>query len=306
MAKKSKPLKPSVSLNAVVFTRDGRVYKENESLPRSQREADKWAVDHFLMAVKESFAISLCYIAQEDEPADVVCQTISGQVVKIQVVEAVDLLTRQLQERRESYALALADPDSGILSLFNGCRLSFSDKGKTPLLPPLKTKQGINALEEIKDCLRKFAKELAKLKTGKMYLRHWAIGREEVEVYLSCEYHFPTSSTIIGSLNWGGYRLFNDPAEQILFIEKAIEGKISKNYAKPKEEFWLLVYGTDMPPFEIENDCRASRFLLSDNKHPFDKVWFLYTFVGSQGGSLRLIWEREKSQDALPTNSPEG
>jgi len=249
-------------------------------------------------SLKRRYSIHLQAVRQNDEPGDVVCQAASGELIKIQVVEALDLLCRQLQERRDTYAQALADPSSGVLSLFNGCELTLTDQGTRPTLPPLKRTSGAVVFEEIRSRLQGFAQELRTLETGRIYVRKWTVGQQKVKVSVLCKYHAPVCSDVSGSLRWGGGRVFDDlHEEEGFFIRKAVRRKLAK-YAKPQEEFWLLVYGADLPPFSIEDDQRATRHLLDNAEHPFDKVWFLYPVIGSRGSDVRLVWEAGTREQA--------
>lgn len=289
MVQNQKSKKPKVIISTAAFSKNGEVQLLEETLPRTQSDADKWAVENFISSLKTKANFELKISPEKEEPADVICETTSGEVIKIQVTEAVDLLNRSLEEVRYSYTQAIAS-DRSLVSSFSGCKITLSDNGERPVLPPIKTRFGEIALREIKDQLLEFAQELSHLESGKIYIRKWNIGRDNIVVHCVCKFYgLPEMKT---SISWSGARVVKSMDEDVLFIRNAIQQKINKNYSKPQEEFWLLVYGANLPPIALDADYKASKYLLTQKENPFDKVWFLYPIASLGKGILHLIWER--------------
>jgi hypothetical protein len=74
---------------------------------------------------------------------------------------------------------------------------------------------------------------------------------------------------------------------------EAIRGKLKRQYSKPSSEFWLLVHSTDIVPLQpADAQVTNAEQLLSSRAHPFNKVWYLFSYSNKDYGHVLLIWPR--------------
>lgn len=78
-------------------------------------------------------------------------------------------------------------------------------------------------------------------------------------------------------------------------LKTAIERKVEKSYAKPKHEFWLLVFTTDTGFFpetadaefeEVRAPLEYARDYLKSTHSVFDQIWFINIYKGRP----LLVW----------------
>jgi hypothetical protein len=79
-------------------------------------------------------------------------------------------------------------------------------------------------------------------------------------------------------------------------LETAIKRKVEKHYAKPANEFWLLVFTTDVGIFpevsdtefmELPTPLEYAQEYLKGVTTPFDQIWF----VNMYDGAPLMIWD---------------
>ena len=231
---------------------------------------------------------ALVNVTPSEEQDDFTCQRENGTRIKVQVVEVVDQLKRKLEEQRKSYSEKLISDFPAIAQSLSGCRLTVVDTGQEPVLPPVKSKEGLRCLNELATHIQNLGVE--NLPAGKRRVRKHSIGSARTSVSFVCERLTSTESSLPMQLHWSGGRFVDNESEYRLLIANTIAKKIHMRYSKPKEEFWLLVYSRDVLATAKSPEIREAAILLKKAQHPFDKVWFLFPYSNQKLGHLIQIW----------------
>lgn len=87
-----KPDRPSVS---VVFPKEGSPFSNVERYPRTQHELEFAMCQKFVGAMGQSYERRLFNLQRGEEPSDLICETLDGEQVGIQVAEAIDPRLRE-------------------------------------------------------------------------------------------------------------------------------------------------------------------------------------------------------------------
>ncbi|MDX2240375.1 MAG: hypothetical protein NW224_06820 [Leptolyngbyaceae cyanobacterium bins.302] len=284
------PKKPNRPLDTVAFSDTGKVRLVHEDLPRTQKELEAAIGAKFFGSLTHFKQWTVTDFSVGDGRGDVIVQAPTKETIKVQIVEAIDHTSRQLGEVREDYSAALTDFLQEHPELFQGCRLSFVPQGTTPFLPRLRTKNGKMVLAELIAKLSQLGSDILSLEPGWQRCVEWQVGLDSVIVSVLVERFIASDSGVPPVLHWGGGRAFEigeQPGEHVL---DAILAKIAKNYSKPREEFWLLVYSTESVPDSDGYVAKAAKVLLNTTAHPFDAVWLFCPYPNRELGHVVLLW----------------
>ena len=86
----------------LVFPAKGGVRRVVEEFPREQEDLELTVGRKFLGALLHFEGVHLNALSRGPEPADIVCRASDGEIVAVQVVEAINLRLRELQSMRSS------------------------------------------------------------------------------------------------------------------------------------------------------------------------------------------------------------
>ena len=287
MAKKNRPRKPTRPLGSAIFAKSGRVCLDVEHLPSTQEDIELVIGHKFIGGLDRFHGIKLSGLARGEEPADLTCHDAHGNEIYIQLVEAVDRALREREQQRVVYTKALNEFYNEIAPLYDGCVLSLISPMDDPLLPPLNSKLGKQAFNEILTYLRELGVMLDTLGTNNRRIRRWRVGG--TEILADCERLAPRGSGVPFQVRSPGNFLAGGLAD----LCEAIRGKLKRQYSKPSSEFWLLVHSTDIVPLQpADAQVTNAEQLLSSRAHPFDKVWYLFPYSNKDYGHVLLIWPR--------------
>ena len=275
----------------MVFGKDGSVRKEESNYPREKEALEREVVRSFITSLEKAHGVRLTDLSRGEEPGDITCRDGIGELITIQVTEVVDQIDALQWDRRNTYGEKIKTECADVLELFAGCELDVQDVLGTRLLPPLNTKAGAEAFQQLREELHAFGEGVVGKPAGRRYSCTWSIGRNKTEIgALASKYH-AASDNIPCDFTFQGCRLYR-PGEPRLFLSETIKAKIAKHYDKPEGKFWLLTYATGtLMPAEGE-DMARSQHLLSREPHPFDAVWYAYMTPGESGALVRKVWER--------------
>jgi len=286
---RSGPLKPEHPLASIVFSDTGRVSQNIEQLPRTQKDRELAIATKFVRSLKRFRGIDLYDIEPDEGQADFLARFESGDGVLIQVARVIDQSMRRINEQRVSYLERLGVEYSDLIRMFLGCRLSIVDSGSEPLLPRVDRKEGIAALSELAAKLSKFARDIETLAIGKIRSRNHKIGPGSVVVTFMCERVAAPEADVPAQLSWtGGYVPHREYREMLL--AEAVRSKIALGYSKPEEDYWLLLYSSDIIPRSDDAEVAEAKTLLDTKVHPFDQVWFLFPYANQELGHLVKVW----------------
>jgi hypothetical protein len=291
MSDHRKPKKPIRNPAHFVFSKAGPVRRVVEELPREQEALEFTVGRKFLGALQRFEGVQLHDLCRGSEPADLVCKSLDGHTIGLQIVEVINQQLRQLRHMRSSYREALVQILGKELLLFNGCRVSLVDSGEPPYLPPLTSTGGQACLRVVKEHVRKVAKDIHTLEVGKIRSRSTKTLNPEHKVSVLVERILPAGEPVRLELSWAGggpsYRV--DISRGLL--TQAVQSKIAKRYAKPAVgKFVLLAYSIDTLLKGDDPDVSESRCILSSSQHPFDDAWFIYPYADKELGALVHIW----------------
>lgn len=288
---KRPPRKPDRPIGAAIFPKTGKVRLEIEHLPTEQKPLEMTIGEKFVGAMSRFRHVVLTDLRLGIEPADLFCTNGDGLTLGIQVTEMVDAFGAKLNAHRDDYLRALKDRCANTLLMFSGCSLSILDDGTEDFFPPLNSHEGRSMLSQLASHLETLAGEINTLGVRRVRSRRWVIGEPEKEISVLCERHTHVATGTGHVIRWGRQRTFREN-ERIALLSDTIRNKITKCYAQPNHEFWLLVYSTDMPLAVDDPSIGLSAALLGSSPHPFDKVWFFFPYHGRNLGHIVAVWAR--------------
>ncbi len=287
---KMKPLKPNRPTRHLVIPPSGLPYACVEELPRDKEELEFVIGTKFLgtlIKMGESYH-DLCKAPEEASYTDLTCKDVHGNQVDIQVTEIVDNYKLSLQIMRESYKEAIQEEAKDLLAKFQDFYLWISDPSIEGYLPDINKKDGQRCKIEIIQALSELSNEIESKKKGEMITLDILVGKKKKALNIACcrhndktlpkEWLFQWSATYVGS------------PEHAICLTQTIAKKMIKSYSKPKNEFWLLVYNTDMPLDKGYKDFNYARDVLKKARHHFDKVWYFYPIANEDGGEVVKVW----------------
>ena len=290
MTKKREPLKPDRPIASLAFSDKGKVRLRVEHPPRTQNELEFRIGEKFLGSLSHFNGLVLTNLYSGEGRGDLICSDTKGQLIKIQVVEVVDPIQSILSQRRSMYTDAIASSDC--LRLFTGCYLSIVDSGSEPFLPSIRKSNGKACLAELLQFLEEMGREIDTLSVGKLRHRKCKLHSNEIELGLLCERKAPAHESFPCQVHFSGGRAFL-PNEHRAFVSDAIRKKVGMYYSKPREKFWLLAYSTDTLRHEDDEDIMLAKNYLTEHRHPFDAVWYLYPYDNRPIGHIVQIWSRD-------------
>lgn len=290
------PKKPSRNPWHIVFPKKGAVRRVVEEFPREQEDLELSVGRKFVAALQHFEGVDLRDLCRGSEPADLVCKATNGSVVGVQVVEVVDQQLIELQTMRSSYRDALVNAMGKELLLFNGCRVSLIDSGDPPYLPSAGSGEGQVCILQLSDDVRRAATDASTLQVGKMRLHELRIGTVERRVGILIERIALPSDPPRLELSWSGVGPSYRAGKSRGILARAVGAKVSKNYAKPADQsFMLLTYSVDTLFRCDDPDMKEAQSLLDDQNHPFDDAWYFFPYAEQNLGHLVHIWPRESS-----------
>jgi len=288
--KKTNPLKPSRTLATVVFPKKGKVYKNIEALPRTQKELELAIGQKFVKSLFHFHQIDLEEVRPIEAEGDLTTKRDDGKLITIQMTEVVDQGMRQIRDQRDSYRELLLTKHHDIADLFDGCRVSIVDSGTIPLLPKPNSKKGLQIVSDLAIELRRIGELISTLQVGKIRTRKIFLGPRNVELGIICERIVEKDQGLSSQFIWSGSYLINQDLRQNLIANVVLE-KIKMGYIKPKGEFWLVIYSLDITPMPNDIEIIEATRRLQETIHPFDQVWFIYPYPNLDLGHIVNLWQ---------------
>jgi hypothetical protein len=286
-------MKPRRNPGHVAFPRSGPPRFVTEELPRKQPDLELAIGSKFVASLERFHGIHLDGIAkagQEDEPADLVCRLAGEGPLGMQVVEAVDDSSRQLQQMRSTYRDAIERNLRREEGVFSGCTVTLVDEAVPPFLPPVDSDRGTECLRILTDQIRVVASKASGLPTGRP--RSWTVCTHSPKrtIGIIVERIVAAGLDAPCRLRWSGSAFIcRDPSKSA--VVSAVRGKIEKRYDKPaRRDFWLLAYSVEWPLGEDDPDIMEVRRILEQSAHPFDQVWYFFPYAGEALGWPVKLW----------------
>lgn len=288
---KKPPSKPEREVGVIVFPKDGAPYLDVERLPGEQDKQELIAVKKLLGALAhfkdKHYRNPRVGSGGTD---DIVCESEDGSTIEIQVAWTGDDNIRQLREMRDSYVNVIANEHLEVLKAFHGCNVDLVDTGDPPYLPRVKTIEGQRCLDELVSGLMNIGSQIDTLQVGKISGRKLNIGPDRREIGVICERLPSTNNDMPCSIRWtGSLPVYGGDGRRNTLSETVLK-KINKSYAKPENEFWLLIYSTDLPLTDTDPDISSAQEILNKSEHPFDIVWYLHPHPNLERGILIKVW----------------
>lgn len=234
--KGSHPLKPDRPLASIVFSDQGRVSRNIEHLPRTQKDLELAVGKKFLRSLQHFRGIRLTDLEAEEGLGDFLALTEDRTQVLVQITEAVNQLLREINEQRASYSAGLMVEHAEVVRRFSGCRLTIGDRGSEPLLLKMNSKMGQTHLSEIAARLDGLANNITTLGVGKIRFRKYMIEPAGVEISVLCERIATEESGIPTQMSWGGGYVPNGDYRRMILAE-CMRAKITAGYSKPIGEY---------------------------------------------------------------------
>jgi hypothetical protein len=286
------PQKPDRPSTSIVFPRQGAPYAKVERYPRTQEELELSIGAKFLTSLKHFFGREDGPPRRGEEPSDLECESASGGLIGIQIVEAIDHNLRHVTEMRSTYTEAVLSDASEILSAFSGCRVSLCDVGDPPYLPPVQSRRGQECLQQIISGLESITLLVPVLPERSLRRYHDILVGEAPPRSLSVavERVIKAGDGVPFELRWSGAGPSHQTDTPRGIVSAAIRAKLHKNYSKPAGQFVLLVYSTDTLISESAPDITEARELLSSIPHPFDEAWYFYPYAKIELGHVVQLW----------------
>ena len=293
MVKRS-PLKPDRPTGAIIFPKSGPVRFETEHLPREQKALEMAVAKKFVGALSHFGYGTMVDLRPGDEPADLLCTTSEGQPIAIQIAELIDIIGVKLNANRDLYLRSMLDCSSAIMSLFSGCSIEIMDDGSSNFFASLNRPAGKAMLEQLNGFLCDTSKDINTLGINKRRARKRDVGLSQNTVHIVCQRYVHAAPDVGYTIRWGRQRSYT-ASERDRMLPDTVRRKVKKSYQKPKQEFWLLIYGTDMIFMPEDDAIKLTHNLLGEAPHPFDKVWFFYPYHGRDLGHTICVWSRDGS-----------
>lgn len=280
------PKKPDRPFVVIAFSKSGKVSSDVEHVPDSTEDIELVVARKLLAVLTERRRFDVSTISHGEEPADVAVRLADGNTIDIQVAEIVDQVTARSNQIADSYKQVLLNDEGKVLDVFHGIVITVATALDAVPLPKLSSEEGIEALSSIVSLLRDEAQSISSLPLGHFRSRKRTIANQDV----SFVFDHLASPNAPAEIHWQP-ALGLSPPGGTRFVTQTIANKIQKRYSKPKNAFWLLVFGTDTePPHQASPDYLEARQLLATATHPFDEVWYIWPLANQDAGAILQIW----------------
>lgn len=284
------PKKPDREIRSIVFPKKGSVYPNIERIAGKQEEQDLAIANKLIKTLeKNGMGIYKNLRIGSNTTDDIVCQDEDGRIIEIQVTGPTDDNIRLLRQMRESYINAIRFELLELQKVFSGCRVTIVDSGEPPYFPAVNSNDGPRIIKELIGTLTDLSSRIDTLEVGKIRSRKMHIGPYKKEIGVIIERLFPYKQNITGELHWtGSLPIYGGMGPKLILSN--IVSKKAKKYAKPKAEFWLVIYTTDILLTSDSRDIKKTQEILANKQHNFDVVWYLYPHANREEAFVQKLW----------------
>ena len=163
-----------------------------------------------------------------------------------------------------------------------------------PQYPKVKSQEGQKIVEAFVSYILNSTDKLINFKVGQTFFWNWQKEDKKPRIGIFGRRYAPKESSLPCQIGFFGS--FPESVENVRsLLADAVKHKIAKSYTSyDKGRLMLLVYEVGSISIEMGGNDVIERAIkvLTQDRHPFDEVWYIFPYADGNIGALYKIWSK--------------